>query len=341
MLARQCDQLLLEGLEISGNRTVSAAISLRNCVGSQVRFCSIHNYMRIAVDDRTDSEDWGYAFKCINGSGIRISDCQMTLIQGNRITEQNLRPTVEIQRQYDLGRMVRKNHEKGTIISQETWDRGTVDNWHQGSAIEVTSPTSTDHVQILGNQIENAAQGIDIHADHVIVSQNIVNNAFIGMKAMHGSCHVVITGNQFSRNDLWSIGLMPGAASQPAKPAGAGTPSREPNIDAGSIVANNIVSEFGYGDAHWIWKSHGTPIRLDTGQKPENPPLSDIVIQGNIVYDSGRDRAPVEPSGADTSPRYSYAVLIARDARQLRFVGNIFHPGRDGVANVDLDALGR
>lgn len=31
--------------------------------------------------------------------------------------------------------------------------------------------------------------------DHVIVSQNVVINSFIGMKAMHGSRNVLITGN--------------------------------------------------------------------------------------------------------------------------------------------------
>ena len=33
---------------------------------------------------------------------------------------------------------------------------------------------------------------------------------------MHGSRNVIITGNQFTKNDLWAIGLMPGAASHPA-----------------------------------------------------------------------------------------------------------------------------
>jgi len=52
-----------------------------------------------------------------------------------------------------------------------------------------------------------------------------------------GSRNVNITGNQFSHNDLWAIGLMPGAASHPAvdgKPETA-------NADGGSIVANNVI----------------------------------------------------------------------------------------------------
>ena len=254
-------------------------------------------------------------------------------MQGNRIMEARYRPTPEIQRRYALGRMVKKNRVKGQIISQATWDRGFVDNWHQGSAIEITSPTTTARVQVLNNSIENAAQGIDIHADHVIVANNIVTNAFIGMKAMHGSRHVVIVGNQFSRNDLWSIGLMPGAASHAARASTDEHAGLSENVDAGSIIANNIISEFGFGDAHWIWKSNGTPIRLDAGQKPDNPPLRDVIVQGNIVYDTGRDLA--DPS----APRYAYAVQIAPEAKNVVFANNIFHPGRDGTANIPLPGL--
>jgi hypothetical protein len=333
ILAINCDSLHLERLEIRDNQTDSAAISLRSCVRARVQFCTVHNYMRISVDDRTGSADWGYAFKCINGSGIRVSDGQMIVIWGNRIIEQNLRPTSEIHRQHDLGRMIKKTREKGAIISQATWDRGIVDNWHQGSAIEVSSPTTTANIQVIGNQIENAAQGIDIHADHVIVSQNIVSNAFIGMKAMHGSRHVLIIGNQFSKNDLWSIGLMPGAASHSSMPEESGQPARQANVDAGSIIANNIISEFGYGDAHWIWKSNGTPIRLDAGQKPENPPLTDVIVQGNIVYDTDRDYASESPHAG---PRYAYTVLVAPEVQRAIFVDNLFHPGRDGISNRDL-----
>jgi hypothetical protein len=53
----------------------------------------------------------------------------------------------------------------------------------------------SDCTRLLGNHIENAVQGIDLHCDHVIVSNNIVTNAFIGMKAMHGSRNVLISGN--------------------------------------------------------------------------------------------------------------------------------------------------
>jgi len=153
---------------------------------------------------------------------------------------------------------------------------------------------------------------------------------------MHGSRHVLILGNQFSRNDLWSIGLMPGAASHSARLAESGKSARQPNVDAGSIVANNIISEFGYGDAHWIWKANGTPIRLDAGQKPENPPLTDVIVQGNIVYDTDRDHAR---DSSQTGPRYAYTVLVAPEVQRALFKDNIFHPGRDGISNLNLTTL--
>lgn len=135
--------------------------------------------------------------------------------------------------------------------------------------------TETSNEGIIANHIENAAQGIDLHADHVIVANNIVTNSFVGMKAMHGSRNVLITGNQFTRNSLWAIGLMPGAAAHPD------------NADGGSIIANNIISDFGHGDAHWIWGNERAPIRFDTGQQPDDPPLTDVIVQGNnrLRYD--------------------------------------------------------
>ncbi|MFZ9824440.1 MAG: hypothetical protein ACO3E9_11585, partial [Gemmataceae bacterium] len=188
------------------------------------------------------------------------------------------------------------------------------DNWHQGSALAVTSPESTDLTRILGNHIQNAAQGIDLHCDRAIVSQNIIDNAFIGMKAMHGSRNILITSNQFSRNDLWAIGLMPGAAAH-AK-----------NTDGGSIVANNIVSDFGHGDAHWIWGPERSPLKFDNGQQPDDPPLTDVIIQGNLVYNPDK-------------PRYKYAVIIAggpNTPRGLQFSNNHFPAGTQGVANREL-----
>lgn len=339
VLAIKCRDLVLENLRVLDNRTRSAAIAVRECTGSQIRGCLVRNYMRISVDDRTAGADWGYAFKCSDGTGIEVRYSTGTLIQGNRVIEQNLLPTPEIQKQFDLGKFVKKNAKKGAIMSQKAWDAEYTDNWRQGSAIIVTAPEVSDCTQILGNTIENAAQGIDLHSDHVIVAQNIVNNSHIGMKAMHGSRHVLIIGNQFIKNDLWSIGLMPGAASHPPAPARDGKPAVAPNVDGGSIIANNIISDFGCGHAHWIWGDNGVPLRFCRGQQPDDPPLSDVIIQGNVVYDTGRDQVIVDGQPKVEPPRYKYAVIIEtgpNGPKGLHFSNNIFHPGAQGVSNVEL-----
>ena len=339
VIAIKCRDLVLDNLRVFDNRTRSGAMELRECSGCRISGCLVRNYMRVSVDDRTAGADWGYAFKCIDGTGIVVRDCKGTLLQGNRVIEQNLLPTPEIKKQFDLGRFVKKNAQKGTIANQKSWDAEYVDNWHQGSAIIITGPEVADCTQILGNYIENAAQGIDIHSDHVIVAQNIVNNAFMGMKAMHGSRHVLIIGNQFLKNDLWSIGLMPGAASHAAAPAHDGKPAVPANVDGGSIIANNIISDFGCGHAHWIWGNKGAPLRFDHGQKPENPPLTDVIIQGNVIYDTGRDQVAVDGQPKIEPPRYKYAVIIeggANGPKGLHFSNNILHPGTRGVSNAEL-----
>jgi hypothetical protein len=336
VLAIDCRDLVLENLRVLDNRTQSAAITLRACIGVQVCRCRILNYMRIAIDDRTPNPDLGYAFRCIDGTGIVVKHgSRSVLIEGNRIVEEHLLPTPEVKEKYNLGRFVKKNPRRGSLIGQKAWEEEYVDNWHQGSAILITSPETTAHVQLLGNYIENAAQGIDIHADHITVANNIVHDSFMGMKAMHGSRNVLIVGNQFSKNDLWSIGLMPGTASHAAATGSAGKPA-EPNVDGGSIIANNIITDFGYGKSHWIWGGAGhdcCPFRFDTGQKPDNPPLADVIVQGNLVYDTGRDAAP------RAVPRYKYAVYVSTKPggpKGLHFSGNLFHPGTAGVANVEL-----
>ncbi|MDB6174555.1 MAG: hypothetical protein JWL59_3866 [Chthoniobacteraceae bacterium] len=320
IIAVKCQRLRIDDVQVLDNRTASAAIALRECRDSAVRGCVIENYSRITVDDRTASAHYGYAFDCISGTGISVSYSSGILIQGCRVVERHLLTTAEVQQKFGLGKFVKKNPVKGSLISQKTWDEGRVDNWHQGSAILIDSPEASDYTQLLGNYIENAGQGMDIHADHVTIAQNIVNNAFIGMKAMHGSRNVIITGNQFTRNDLWAIGLMPGAASHPAlegKPA---------NADGGSIIANNIISDFGHGHAHWIWGSERSPLKFDSGQEPDDPPLTDVIIQGNVVH-------------SIDSPRYKFAVTIAGGSNApqgLHFSNNILAPGTAGIANKDL-----
>ena len=314
ILAIKCRDLVIENVRVIDNHTRSGAIALRESTNSRVSHCLVRNYMRVSIDDRTASKEWGYAFNCTDGTGISVAYCTGTLIEGNRIVEENLIPTPEIKARHKLGDYVKKNPQKGTFMSQQAWDAGYTDNWQQGSGLVVTAPEVSDVTRILGNHIQNAAQGIDLHCDHVIVANNIIENSFMGMKAMHGSRNVLITGNQFTKNCLWAIGLMPGAAAHAT------------NTDGGSIIANNIISDFGHGHARWIWGDERSPFKFDTGQQPDDPPLTDVIVQGNIVQATGK-------------PRYKYAVIIGggpNTPRGMHFSGNLLHPGTLGVANVEL-----
>ncbi len=320
ILAIKCRDLVIENVRVLDNRSPAGAISVRESKDTRISRCLVRNYMRVSIDDRTQSKDWGYAFNCTDGTGISVSYSTGSLIEGNRVIEDNFVPTPEVKARYKLGDYVKKNPVKGALMNQQAWDSNYTDAWQQGSGIVVNAPEVNDLTRVIGNHIENAAQGLDIHADHVIVSQNIITNAFIGMKAMHGSRNVLISGNQFVRNSLWAIGLMPGAAAHPA------TDDKPENSDGGSIISNNLISDFGYGDAHWIWGNERSPIKFDTGQQPDDPPLTDVVITGNVIH-------------ALDKPRYKYAVIIPggpNAPRGLHFSSNLFHPGTQGICNTDL-----
>jgi hypothetical protein len=314
ILAIKCRDLVVDNVRVIDNRSPAGAITVRESKDCRVSRCVVRNYMRLSIDDRTQSKDWGYAFNCTDGTGISVSYSPGCLIEGNRVIEANFVPTPAIKAKHKLGDFVKKNDVKGGIMSQQAWDANYTDAWQQGSGIVVNAPTVTDLTRVIGNHVENAAQGIDLHCDHVIVSGNIVTNAFIGMKAMHGSRHVLITSNQFTRNSLWAIGLMPGAGANAE------------NFDGGSIISNNIISDFGHGDAHWIWGAERSPFKFDTGQQPDDPPLTDVIVTGNIVHSTGK-------------PRYKYAVIIAggpNTPRGMHFSNNLLHPGTQGVANTEL-----
>ncbi len=313
--AIRCQHLVIENIKVIDNLSRAGAISIRECRDSRVSHCLVRNYMRISVDDRTASANWGYAFNCTDGTGISVSYSTGTLLEGNRIVEENLIPTPEIKSAHKLGDWVKKNPAKGLIVSQQTWDAGYTDNWQQGSGIVVTAPKVSDATRIIGNHIENAAQGMDIHCDHVIVANNIVINSFVGMKSMHGSRNVLINGNQFIKNCLWAIGLMPGAGSDAE------------NRDGGSLIANNIISDFGHGDAAWVWGQNRSPFKFEKGQEADDPPLTDVLVTGNVVHRFGE-------------PRYAYAVIIEggpNTPQGLRFTGNHFMPGTQGLSNRPLN----
>ena len=325
LLAIRCSYLRVDQVRILDNQSATGALALRECRFARVTGCLVRNYMRVSIDDRTKSLDWGYAFNCTDGTGIQVTASQGTLIEGNTVVEEIFRPTEALKKEHQLGVWTKKNPTKGKLLSQETWDTGYTDNWQQGSGIVVTAPEASDLTRILGNHIENAAQGIDLHADHVIVAHNVVSNSFMGMKAMHGSRNVLITGNQFVKNSLWAIGLMPGAAAHPGQP----DKPESANADGGSVISANIISDFGHGDARWIWGDDRSPFKFDTGQQPDDPPLADVIVQGNLLHCIG-------------APRYRYAVVIAgpidgpKTPRGLRFHGNTLAPGKDGVANRKL-----
>jgi hypothetical protein len=343
VLINKCAGATLAGLQILDNWANANAISVAESPRCQVRDCLVQNYSRIAIDDRTKTSFLGYAFTCIDGTGISVSGCVGAMIIHNRVVETRMLPTPELKAKYNLGKFVKKNAVKGWHISQEAWDAEYFNGWHQGSAIVVNSGETGDCIQLLGNYVENAAQGIDIHGDHVILANNIINNSFIGMKAVHGSRNVLIAGNQFSKNDLWSIGLMPGTASHEAgqgvELSGGRRSSPVANVDGYSIIANNIISDFGYGSAHWNWPSNLgnlSPVRLGTNGFAEQgkPPVRDVIVQGNVIYDTGRDQILVDGKPQVEPPRYAYAVRIAEGKDKppgLIFADNLFHPGTAGV----------
>jgi hypothetical protein len=354
---------VLANLQILDNWGDDASLVVQTCQAVQIRDCLIENYSRISIDDRTEVPGNGYAFTVINGTGIIVRETPGTQIQNNRIIERRMVPTKELKERLGLGTIVKKT-QKGEFISQENWDNGYVNNWHQGSALQVTGPETSEYVQITGNYIENAAQGIDIHADHVVVAQNIVNNAFMGIKALHGARNVSIIGNQFTKCDLWGININVGWHAHVALPATAAVPARgtrvlesasqhfpvryaDANLDGYTIVANNIISDFGYGNTYWMWKdwnraggAGGAPLRFSGGPRGESPPLGDVLVQGNLVYDPGRDQIMVDGQPRVEPPRYKYTVRVQTGASapptRLHFVDNILPAGSQGVSNVEL-----
>ena len=149
--------------------------------------------------------------------------------------------------------------------------------------------------------------------------------------------------------DLWGILLNPGASSHAAGPASEGKEARPANVDAGIIIANNIITDFGYGHEFWNWggksEAHdgSYAIAFLAGQLESNPPLTDILVQGNLVYDTGRDGI-VTGSGeiANEGPRYKWAVCIEPGGKapvNMRFEANLLRPGTSGIANVELPGM--
>ncbi len=346
---RESSNVTLDGIRIIDNRGPGGSISAYKCANLTIRDSFIENYKSLFIDDRMKPEDlYGYAFQSIDGTGIKAFHNTGIVIRGNRVVESHFIPSKENVEKLGLGKITKVAEKLGRLAPVQDIKAGYTSNWHQGSAIIVGGLGHSNFTIIAENYIENAAQGIDIHADNVTISNNIVNGGIMGMKAMHGSRNVLIEGNQFLNVDLWGIMLMPGAGSHPARSQKENPEKFEANNDGGTIIANNIISNFGYGPQRWNWggKDGGTttqsPIALMGGQLAENPPLKDVLIMGNIVYDTGRDGVIENGEPTVEGPRYQYALYVeqTKEPKPQNVIvrGNIFNAGSKGVANFELPA---
>lgn len=335
------ERVVLDGVTLRDCAARDAAIEVRASRDVTVRDSLVLNYQCLAVDDRTATPLYGYAFRCIDGTGILVSDSVGVSLLNNRVDEQRWLATRENKETFRLGALCDgAGPTMAGKLGEGAVKAGYVNNWHQGSAIIVTGPEKTRNVIVHGNHIRNAAQGIDLHTDNTIVSGNIVDHGMMGVKATHGARNLIIKDNLLTHIDLWGILLNAGALSH------AADSERGANEDGGTIIANNVITEFGYGHEWWNWGGANADaggsyaIALYDGQLPENPPVSDVIIQGNMVYDTGSKASPAEP------PRYKYAVYVGswhgpaeqspNLPRGLVFSGNIFHPGRSGIANMEI-----
>lgn len=335
--AENCARLDIDGVRVIDNWSQAGTIHLDRCSSSSVRRSEVLNYKRIGVDDRTASELYGYAFRVIDGTGILVTHSDGIQIQDNRVIEERLYPTRETKERYQLGDFTDGSQplKKGRLAPPGTY----ANNWHQGSAITVTSPESTRHVLISGNLIRNAAQGIDMHCDNVTCSNNVIDHAFLGIKCMHGSRCVIIANNTVTHMDLWGLVMLPGVLSHPAQSPDDDRPARGPNYTRGNIIANNIFSDFGFGHEYYNWEdSTGRVISLESGQLPENPVMTDVLVVGNIVYDAGADKLLVDGTPQTVPPRYKFAVYLDTNPppQGIVFRNNILHPGSEGVSNVPI-----
>jgi hypothetical protein len=352
LLAEDSEHVRISGIRVIENHSMSAAISLRGSSYGEVENCTIVNYRRVGVDDRTKSDLYGYAFRCIDGTGIDSNEGVGVRILNNQIIERRLISTPDTKEKYHLGDLVDgKYPTKFGLLGRGIEQRKSTNNWHQGAAVHVSSPEKTSFTRICGNYMENCAQGIDIHSDNFICSDNIVNHGMMGMKAMHGSRNGIISRNLFSHVDNWGIMLGPGAASHAAEPATDGKPGRPANTDGSIIISNNVISDFGQGWEFWNWggtsedAATSGAILIERGQIPSNPPLSNILIEGNIVSavdeQLGPDGKPFQPK-----PRYHYALVVHRPPKSddgykypqnIVVRDNLFAPGRDGITNLPTD----
>jgi hypothetical protein len=290
--------------------------------------------MFVTVEDRTSNPRSGIAFQAIDGTGIVITNCEGVLLSGNRVVDENTIPTKEFQGKHDLGRIVKKASQRGIDVDPVTWERGIVGgNWHQGSGIYLHG----DKIQLLGNYIRNAAQGVDIQGDHVVVDANVFDNCAIAIKVIHGSKCDVIANNQIVAPSLWGIVVACGANSYYAKTSTHGKPGEEANLPGQVVVSENIISGFGQGNASWIWRGSHNQAAIFLARDSENPPLDDVIVSGNIVLDDANDDTRATDDPRAPSEQYEYALATTEndaEACKPRIFNNILYPGRQGISNL-------
>ena len=345
--AENCTALELDRVRVLDNRSGAGAISVRDSRHATIRDCTVINYKTLSLDDRMENPDpntYAIAFTCIDGTGLVVRHSDGTIISGNRIIENVYLPTKENRDKYKLGTITTMRDKPGRPLTESFKRDKYTNNWHQGSGLIVTGLGHAHYTIVTNNYIENAAQGLDIHSDNVVITGNIVERAMMGMKAMHGSKHVLIDGNQFSHCDIWGVMLMPGSASHRAGEPFVKSNRMDSNIDGGTIVSNNIFSFFGHGDQYYNWEGAGenmlNAIALLDGQMPYNPPLHDVIVTGNVVYDNGRNKLLVDGEPKDFPPHHRYAIYVSQGGpnppENIKIYGNLFNPGFEGVSNIEL-----
>lgn len=344
ILAERSNHLVVRNVTIRGTRASPSTVDLTGCHYATLEGCSIIDYKTVTIDDRMTNDLYRYAFRAIDGHGIRIRHCAGTRLVRNRIIETELRPTEAAMKLHELGKIVNRAEELGPLASYGVKD-GFAFIWHQGAGIGVSGPDVTAHTLIDGNYIENAAQALDVHSDFMVVTNNQITNCYTGIKVFHGSRGVIVSNNIIHRAGKYGIMLRPGSESWEASAAADGKPARNENVQRGIILANNVITDMGYDDEHWrLWNDDPTEtspvgIKVGTGPLATNPRFRDLIIQGNLIHDHGQDGILVDGKPTVQPPRYKWALWFDDDwrAENVRMNGNIFHPGEKGVSNLPID----
>lgn len=335
LLVSDTRRISVQSVRIEHNHSQRGAVELRGVSEATITACEVLDYKRIGLDDRTGppnstaAELYGYAFRCLDGTGILIADSRWVTVDACRIVERRLHPTRETRDAHGLGDLVDGRYPATTgRLATGVLRRRYARNWHQGSAILISGPSTTAHVMVRDTLIDNAGQGIDIHADEVTCLGNRIDGAMIGIKATHGSSRLALIDNDVRHAVLWGIYC------------GAGSASTPDNRDEQILIAANRVIDCGAGEEAWNWTGDkedpagSRGIYLDAPQLPESPPLRHVRIIANTVGHTG------------VAPAYAYPLCIAAQSRSaagepvypegLVVFGNHLTAGWEGLANVDL-----